>query len=476
MELELNFANFLSTHLCPSYSKVVSLLNQTVSQWPRGAAMLTGNRGVYTIKVWDKTKGEKLIGQKVEYFYEGERSKTSIKVAIKEKPSYQRYVNPKYVTIMGFDRSPAEGITNDNIDKVMQQFGDIIVPTQDVYAENFLTGKKKLRIDLSKGKEIPRDFHMLWETPTGKPLTVSLRLYYRDQPYHCKRCTEQHVGDCPKFIAEKEEKQEVKKVKESLTKTIMVGDSNLRCVNENGVMASVTAVTGGKIGHICNQLQFENLEKIDTIVLSAGQNCTNDVEEVDQKFWEARTLAEINRTEKVIEKLMGKGKNVIILSVPPAPCTQTSPRKKEARDFVNNHLAKLIQHVNTIDTKTGMAGFLNKSDADYNQSLDFKDERHLSKLAMERRISLLDDILPENRKLKNSILKARPTCDPYRGCYGAYPAGCTFCTKLSHGEDECPTKKKHGLKRQGVSGSIITDAKAQKNTVSLHLSWIPRYS
>ena len=267
--------------------------------------MLTGNRGIYTIKLWDKVKAEKLIGQKVEYFYEGERSKASIKVTITEKPSYQRYHNPKYVTIMGFDRSPAEKITNASIDKTLQQFGDIIVPTQDVYAENFLTGKKKLRIDLNKGNEIPRDFHMLFETETGKSLTVSLWVYYKDQPYHCRKCTEQHVGDCPKFIAEKEEKQQVKKIKEDITKTIMIGDSNFRCVNESGVMASVTAVTGGKIGHICNQVKFENLDKIDNIILSAGQNFINNADEVEQKFWEARTLAEISSTETVINSLLG---------------------------------------------------------------------------------------------------------------------------------------------------------------------------
>ena len=78
MELEINFANFLPTHLCPSYNKVVSLLNQTVSQWPKGAAMLTGNRGIYTIKLWDKAKAFQLIGKKVEFAYEGEKSKKSV--------------------------------------------------------------------------------------------------------------------------------------------------------------------------------------------------------------------------------------------------------------------------------------------------------------------------------------------------------------------------------------------------------------
>jgi len=462
MELQLDFAAFLPTHLCPNYSKVVTLLNQTVSQFPRGAAMLTGRNGTYTIKLWDKSKAEKLIGKKVEFFYEGDRSTASVKAEIQEKVRYQRYQNPKYVTIMGFDRWPAEQLSNDQIDNTMQQFGDIIVPTQDVYAENFLTGKKKLRIDLNKGKEIPRDFHMQWQTPTGRALTVSLKLFYKDQPYHCKKCTEQHVGDCPKFIAEKEEREQVKKMKENITKTIMIGDSNFRCVNENGVMASVTAVTGGKIGHICNQVKFENIDKMENIILAAGQNCTNDADELTQEFWEARTLAEISKTETVVNSLIDKGKNVIMLSVPPAPCTQTSKRKQEARNFINKSLAEMVQRANSIDAKTGTAGFLTESDTDYNESLDFKDDRHLSSHAIERRIALIDGILPDNRKLRTTKLKARATCEPYRGCYGAFPAGCMFCTQMNHTEQDCTKRKTHGKKRGTVSGTDEQDTKIQR--------------
>ena len=462
MELELNFANFLATHLCPSYTKVVSLLNQTVSKWPKGAAMLTGNRGIFTIKLFDKAKAFDLIGKKVEFFYEGEKSRKSVKVAITEKPSYQRYTNPKYVTIMGFERRPADQISNASINKTLQQFGKIIVPTEDVYAENFLTGKKKLRIDLDQGKDIPRDFHMQIESETGRSLTVSLRVFYKEQPYHCRKCTEQHVGDCPKFIAEKEEKQQVKKMKEDISKTIMIGDSNFRCVNESGVMASVTAITGGKLGHICNQVQFENLEKIENVILSAGQNCTNDVDELEQKFWEARTLAEISTAEKVVNNLLKEGKNVFMLSVPPAPCTQTSTIKKTARNFINKHLGDLVQRANTIDAKKGIAGLVNESDADYRGDTNFKDERHLSQRAMERRIGLLEDILPSDSKLKHPMLKGRATGEPYRGCYGAHPAGCMFCTKLNHGEQTCPIKLKQGTKRQTVSGSDLHDPKRGK--------------
>ena len=464
MELELDFAAFLPTHLCPSYGKVVTLLNQTVSSWPKGSAMLTGNKGIFTIKVYDKQKAQGLLGKKVEYFYEGDKSKKNIKVSIKEKEKFFRYVNPKYITLMGFERSPADLLTNEKIDAILKQFGDIIEPTQDVFAESFLTGKKKVRVDLNKEMDIPRDFHVQVESLTGRQLTASLRVYYRDQPYHCRRCTEQHVGDCPKFIAEREERQQIKKVKEENTKTILVGDSNFRCVNENGVMASVTAVTGGKIGHIVNQLEFENLEKIDTIIISAGQNCTNDADEVERTIWENRTLKEISAAEKVINQMMTQGKSVIMLTVPPVPCTQTTTRKKEARVFVNNQIAHLVQRVNAIDSKPGTAGILIESDSSYNPETDFKDDRHLTQQAMERRISKLDEILPQSRKLRSTILKSRATCDPYRGCYGAHPAGCNYCTFFNHNVQGCGERKKNaqGTKRPTVSGSNSPGSKSQK--------------
>ena len=139
MELQLDFSSCLPQHLTPKFDKVVSLLTQTVPQWPHGSAMLTKeNRGgVYTIKVWDKSKGEKLIGKKIDFHYNGEISADKVTVRIKEKPQTLRYKNPKYVTMTSFNRFPAENMTNEQIDKILQNGGTLIVPTQDVYAEYF---------------------------------------------------------------------------------------------------------------------------------------------------------------------------------------------------------------------------------------------------------------------------------------------------------------------------------------------------
>ena len=456
MELQLDFGSQLPQHLTPSFNKVVSLLTQTVSEWPRGSAMLTKeDKGIFAIKVWDKVKGDKLLGKNVVYYYEGDKSSKKVQITFQEKPKYLKYINPKYVTMTGFHKFPLNQINNEQIDKVMQNFGKIIVPTQDVFADIFLTGKKKIRIDLDQSKDIPRDLFVEFISEAGKKHSVTLRCYYRDQPYTCKRCSEKHIGDCPVWENEKMENERVKKIKEQKTKTTMIGDSNFRCINERGIMATVTAITGGKIGHISNQLKFENLSAIENVVLSSGQNCIQDIEELEKERWEKRTLAEIAALESEVSSLMSQGKKVFLLSVPPVPATTSTKQRKEARGFINKNLSGLVQRLAKKST-SGKAAFIEENDANYNPATDFTDDRHLTPMAMERLISKMDEIMPENQKLKNEDLKERPTCEPYRGCYGTYPIGCSFCTGLMHGEGTCRVKQ--GLdKRNRSSGSQDTE-------------------
>ncbi|MCH2389498.1 MAG: hypothetical protein MK234_02335 [Nitrospinales bacterium] len=462
MDLILDFGAHLPKHLVPPYGKVVSLLTQTVSEWPKGSAMLTKeDRGIYAIKIWDKSKGEKLLNKKIVYHYDEAKNK-KVSVTIQQKPIFKRYVNPKYVTLMGFNASPADQIKNDQIDKILETFGEIIVPTEDVYAEIFMTGKKKLRIDLNKGKDIPRDLHIQFDGESGQAFNISLRSFYKNQPYHCRKCKEGHTGDCPEWLREKEERDNLEKSKRDKTKTVMIGDSNLRCVNERGVMARVTSITGGKIGHIVNQVQFENLDKIENVVLSAGQNCIEDVETMDKKVWEKRTQEELKNYEALVTNLMKKGKKVFIVSVPPVPCTQRSGQTKSARAFINANLSKIVQQAVSKNT-TGMAAYIDENDGNFNAQIDFTDERHLSQMAIERRIAGLDEVLPEGQKLKDPSLPAKPTCDPYRGCYGGYPVGCEFCCQMRHNVHVCPSKEvKQGTVRKDVSSTDLQTIKKPK--------------
>ena len=370
MELQIDFSQHLPKHLTPGYDKVVSLLTQTVSEWPRGSAMLTReNKGIFSIKLWDKTKAEKLVGKKIEFYYEGDKSAKKVTVTIEDKPKFLKYQNPKYITMTGFNRFPAEKVSNEQLDQILKNYGDIIVPTQDVFADLFLTGKKKVRIDLNKGMDLPRNLFIEF-SDSGRKFSTSIRCFYKDQPYLCKRCSEQHVGDCPEWLKEKFENEKVKKMKFEQSKTAMIGDSNLRCINERGVMASVTSITGGKIGHISNQVRFENLSKIQNVVLSAGQNCLNDIDEVRKDVWESRTKKEIASLENVVDGLMKEGKKVFILDVPPTPIATATKGKKEGRRFINNKLSELAQRAMAKKSK-GVAAFIEENEGNFNSSTDF---------------------------------------------------------------------------------------------------------
>ena len=74
------------------------------------------------------------------------------------------------------------------------------------------------------------------------------------------------------MMQDKQRENEIKEQKERETKTLIIGDSNLKLVNRNAVLADVIASSGAKIGHISNQLSFENTDKYDNIVVFAGIN------------------------------------------------------------------------------------------------------------------------------------------------------------------------------------------------------------
>ena len=110
-----------------------------------------------------------------------------------------------------------------------------------------MTWKKKVRIDLNKGKEIPWYLQIQFDPESGKTFNITLRSYYKNQPYHCRRCKQGHVGDCPEWTKDKMEKEQRENVKKENTKTLMIGDSNIWCIIERGVMGSVTSINGGEI-------------------------------------------------------------------------------------------------------------------------------------------------------------------------------------------------------------------------------------
>ena len=173
-------------------------------------------------------------------------------------------------------------------------------------------------------------------------------------------------------------------------------------------------------------------------------------------------MGEITALEEEMANLMPLGKNFFIISVPPAPIVMSTNQKKKARNFINQNLASLVKRANAKQSK-GIAAFIDENEGNYNQATDFTDERHLSPIAVERMVSKIDEILPTTQKLKNTNLSEHSTCKPYRGCYGTYPVGCSYCTKLNHEYDICRASK--GTEKRNLSSGSqgsTRDAKQQQ--------------
>ena len=239
-------------------------------------------------------------------------------------------------------------------------------------------------------------------------------------------------------------KTETDEIKKDKTTTLMMGDSNLRCINESGVMASVTSITGGKIGHIVNQTKFIDLANVQSIVLSAGQNNVGEVDDfINKEEWSKKLDTEIERYEKTIVGFKNKGKNVFVIGVPPTPVTQETKKSKAAREEVNRKLCEVTQRlIKDKKSGAGMVAYISEQDGNFNKQIDFSDERHLSERATVRILTSLDNILPEGQKLFSESLKGKATTKPYRGCYGTFPVGCRTCTMVGHSESSCKLASK----------------------------------
>lgn len=466
MELMIDFSVVLPENLSPNYNQVVTLLNQTVANWPKGSAVLTrGRKGVFNIKIWDSEKGKKLVNQKLQYYYEGDKSQKFVTVKIVEKPKFLRFQNPKYVTLVGFESFPASLISNAELDGFLGNFGTIINPTEDVFAmgEIFTTGKRKLRIDLDKGKDIPRDLHVEFTSAhNGEKYKARLRSFYKGQPYHCQKCNDIHHGDCPEWLRKKQEKEKVQQIKEKETKCAIIGASNVRHFNENGLMATVTAVSGAKIGHIANQLSFEKLDNMKNVIIFAGLNSIEDTA-TEKDSWEKKVNREVKELETQVQKLCVEGKNVFIMSIPPVEKATSSDINKKCRKFINDGLSGMCARV--MKKGPGTAAFRQDNDANYNKATDFEDDQHLSRFAIERIIGEFDELLPVGQKLKSKLFTDRPTCEKYQGCYATYPIGCPNCTLLNHSEEDCKVKKSEKRNLSSSSDEHDADVNAKKNKV-----------
>ena len=435
----LDFTPYLAQKQCPKLHEVQTFLTCSVTDLPRGNMIIQHQIGKFTLKVHDDSKGKALENRVLKYFLPGDKlGKDPILIKIIKKDEYKRYVNPKYVNIWGVHASDVgDFITNEMLTKTFSEYGTILVPVHDVHdlSENVWSiDKKNFRVDLNKGKNIPRSCPIEYTTGDGKLVKATLRVTYKDQPRFCRQCIAEHTGDCPLWLEKQKRLQEIKAQKELETKTIIIGDSNLKQVNSNALLADVVSSSGAKIGHICNQLRHEKIDKYENIVIFAGvNNIPPSHENVDEVALWKQIEGEMDCLENQLAEHVNKGKNVFLTQVTQARHT-SSPRASKLRDKINKRYGSMADKLKKRNkkVKTGVISWpLVVSEN------DFSSVKAISEQATTKFIHEVETRVG-NQKLRATYLDSKLTSYQYANVTPAYPLGCYQCTAMNHSREECP--------------------------------------
>jgi hypothetical protein len=364
-----------------------------------------------------------------------------------KKIAQKRYVNPKYINIWGTYESELGGfITNEQLTKLFSEYGSIIIPVQDVHdlSENVWSiDKKNFRIDLDKGKHIPRRCPVEHTTKDDKIVKADLRVTYKDQPRFCRQCVAEHTGDCPLWLEKQKRLQEIKEQKEKDTKTLIIGDSNLEKVNSNALLADVVSSSGANIGHISNQLKFEKLDTYENIVIFAGiNNIPAPNEKGDETLIWKQISMELDELESRLSSQAKKGKNIYLTQVTNAKHTST-PRAASLRIKINNRYIEMVANLR----KKGAAKKA-KVDIITWPVLTSEDDFEMVKAISEQAtINYLHKVCKKvgDEKIRATYLVTKLTAYQYSNVPSTYPLGCYKCTAMNHSRDDCPadfTKKR----------------------------------
>ena len=286
-----------------------------------------------------------------------------------------------------------------------------------------------MRIDLDKELDIPR-----WcpiEIPTSDGIIKgSIKITYKDQPWDCRRCNLDHTGECPKRMDDRRRLQEIREQKERETKTLIIGDSNLKLVNSKAILADVVTSSGAKIGHISNQLQFENVENYDNIVVFAGvNNISGPNERVDEKGMTKQVESEMKALETELAKHVKKGKTVLLTEVSDPDHVRSLLRNVTLRNEINKSYNDM--HNRLKSHKKGKVDMIKWS------PFHDEDDYHTVKAVSEKAIASFIQKIDEKIGIRATYLDTKLTADAYSNVTATYPLGCRKCTKMQHTEDSC---------------------------------------
>jgi hypothetical protein len=383
----------------------------------------------------------RLENQKITYNY-GPNDRYTAKIKLEKQPVFEFRTNPKYIYFDWVQDSGLRFASNESFDKWLSDKVTVITKTADDtdWDTGFKNGRKKAQVDFNKGVEIARFQWMecAVQLPDGTTNRAKgeVKITYKEQPVHCRQCATDHIGLCPVRAKQNAERAVAEEERAVLIETLVIGDSNLRHVDQVGTTAKVCASTGAKLGHTANALKFENPDKYKHVVIHSGTNNIT-VEEVNIGQWKQHLDHELKQLSDHISSLDAKGVSTVIVGVPANELAMSNQQTQTMRDHINQKLKA------TADLHTH-GQFLLVSDDLEDDMEAWTDYRHYSEVMCAK---VLEEI---NRALGDKLLRrgmASTTPRKYTNVHASYRLGCGICTLTTHGEDTCPrpvgTKRPH---------------------------------
>ena len=207
----------------------------------------------------------------------------------------------------------------------------------------------------------------------------------------------------------------------------------MKRVNSNALLADVIASSGAKIGHITNQLMFEDLDKYKNVVVFAGiNNVPGPNEKVDENSVGRQVTTEVQALEAELTKLTKKGKNIFLTQVANPKHARMNSRNTTIRSKINKELN---------DMKNRIKGKNKKLKIDTINWSPFVDEDDFETVKAVSETALISFLHKVDEKiegpLRASYLDTKLTAEPYTRVQSTYPLGCRRCTQMEHSEHTC---------------------------------------
>ena len=339
------------------------------------------------------------------------------------------YTNPKWITVDKLYDGPLRFVTNEQLDTFFEQFGKIIVETHhDKDKFGFRTGKRKIRLDVEEDIERWRDIE-LEATLDGvqKIMKARVNIFYRGQPYHCRACDEEHTDKCPQRLVKEQVEKSFEADRISKVRTLMMGDSNMRRVNEKAFYTRTDCATGAKIGHIANSLEYVKKEDYDVVAVHVGQNNVLQDPDINMGDWQTQMEKEVTTLQSNLQKF----NKSILVGVPPAPWCKATPKTAKMRGKINEALRKVTRENFNIS-------FLDIEQEDDDDDANWEDSRHMTEKFTAYMLGKVANKMAA-LQVKPFVLKNTPwtVSRKHSGVRNTYFLGCEVCTVTGHDKDSC---------------------------------------